>query len=215
MTTDEFQEIWKAYDVKLERSLQLNLRLLKDVQTQKAKSALKPLVSAGVFGIVVGLLWEALLGFALYYVWSQPVMAVSFVAFILCTAVAIAGYISDLVVIRGISFADNIVDTQEKLVGLRSSIFRNLRIVWLQLPFWSTFFISNELLRKGGREFLLIQVPITLLLVGLAIFLYRNITVGNANKKKWVRGLIRGSGARSVFRAMELMREIGDFKMDG
>jgi Na+-driven multidrug efflux pump len=104
------------------------------------------------------------------------------------------------------------VDTQEKLAGLQSSIIRTLRITWVQLPFWSTFFISNALIRNGGRQFLMIQIPITLFFTIVAIFLYRNITVENAEKKKWVKGMIRGSGIKSVSRAMDFMREIEDFK---
>jgi hypothetical protein len=212
MSTDEFQQIWKAYDAKLERSLQLNLRLLKDMQTQKARSALKTFVAGSFFMVVLGVLWVLLLGFILYHVWSQPVMAVSFVAFILCSAIAIGEYVRDIRVISRISYAENIVDTQEKLAGLQSSMIRSLRIVWLQLPFWSTFFISNELIRKGGSQFLMIQIPITLLLILAAIFLYRNITVENAKKKRWVKALIRGTGARTVARAMDFMKEIEDFK---
>ena len=212
MTADEFQQIWKAYDVKLERSLQLNLRLLKDVQTQKAKSLLQRLVSGLVVEIVLGLVWVLLLGWALYYVRSQPVMAVSFAAFIVASGVAIAECFKDIAIIRRISYADNIVDTQEKLAGLRLSIIRTLRVVWLQLPFWSTFFVSNAMIRDGGSRFWIIQTPITLGLTVAAIFLYRNITVENAKRKKWVRGLIRGSGARTVARAMDLMQEIEDFK---
>jgi glucan phosphoethanolaminetransferase (alkaline phosphatase superfamily) len=212
MSTDEFQQIWKAYDAKLERSLQLNLRLLSEVQSQKAKSVLRSFVAARVITIVIGAIYMALLCFAFWFIRSQPVMAVSFGVFILCTALAIGESIQELGVIHRISYGDNVVDTQQKLAGIQSSIIRMLRISWIQLPFWSTFFVSNELLRKGGREFLMIEIPIVLFFTILAIFLYKNITVENANKKKWVRGLIRGTGIKSVTRAMDFMKEIAEFK---
>lgn len=211
---DEFQQIWKAYDAKLERSLQLNLRLLKDVQTQKMRAELRPLMGAAVVYIVIGILWELLLGLILRLVWSQPVMAVSFIAFLLCSALAIGGYIKDIVVIRQVSYADNIVDTQKKLAALQSSMVRTLRVGWLQLPFWSTFFISNALIRNGGRQFLMIQIPITVVFIIAAIVLYRNITVENWSRKKWVRGMIQGSGFGRVNRAMEHLKEIEDFTKD-
>jgi hypothetical protein len=211
---DEFQQIWKAYDAKLERSLQLNLRLLKDVQTQKMRAELRPLTAAAVVYIVLGILWELLLVLILRLVWSQPVMAVSFIAFLLCGALAIGGYFKDIMVIRQVSYADNIVDTQKKLAALQSSMVRTLRVMWLQLPFWSTFFISNALIRNGGSRFLMIQIPITVLFIIAAIVLYRNITVENWSRKKWVRGLIRGSGFGRVSRAMEHLKEIEDFKRD-
>jgi glucan phosphoethanolaminetransferase (alkaline phosphatase superfamily) len=212
MSTDEFQQIWKAYDAKLEKSLQLNLRLLNEVQSEKAKSVLRSFIASRIIGIVIGLVYLALLVIALWYVRTQPVMAVSFAVFIACTVIAIGVYMREIGVIRKISYGDNIVDTQQKLAGIKSSIIWTLRISWVQLPFWSTFFVSNELLRKGGREFWMIQIPITLLLTILAVVLYKNITIENAQKKKWVRGMIRGAGMKSLTRAMDFMKEIENFK---
>jgi hypothetical protein len=214
MSTDEFQEIWKAYDRKLEKSLQLNLQLLKEVQSQKARSVLRPFIASRVIGIVIGTLYLALLGFAFWWVRTQPVMAVSFAVFIACTLVAIGEYIREIDVIRGISYGDNIVDTQQKLARIQSSIIGMLRISWVQLPFWSTFFVSNQLLQKGGRLFLMIEVPIVLILTIMAVVLFRNITIENAQKKKWVKSMIRGTGIKSVSRAMDFMKEIDDFKKD-
>jgi glucan phosphoethanolaminetransferase (alkaline phosphatase superfamily) len=214
MSTDEFQEIWKTYDRKLEKSLQLNLHLLKEVQSQKARSALRPFIAGRVIGIVFGILYLVLLGIAFGLLWTQPVMAVSLAVFIICTVIAIGECIQGIGVIRGIGYGDNVVDTQAKLAGIQSAIVRTLRISWLQLPFWATFFVSNELLRKAGREFLMIEVPIVLVLTILAIILFKNITIENAQKKKWVNSLIRSTGIKSVSRAMDFMKEIEDFKKD-
>jgi hypothetical protein len=214
MSTDEFQQIWKAYDAKLEKSLQLNLRLLKEVQSQKARSVLRSFIATRVIGIVIGLVYLALLAIVLWYVRTQPVMAVSFVVFIICTIIAIGEYIQEIGTIHGIGYGDNIVDTQRTLTAIQGGIIRTLRISWVQLPFWSTFFVSNELLRKGGREFWMIEIPITLLLTILAGILYKNITIENAQKKKWVKGLIRGTGIKSLTRAMDFMKEIEDFKSE-
>jgi glucan phosphoethanolaminetransferase (alkaline phosphatase superfamily) len=207
--------MWKAYDVKLEKSLRLNLRLFQEVQSQKARSALRSLTVSRVIGIVIGILYVVLLVFAFWYVRTQPVMAVSFAVFIICSVIAIGMYIRELGVIRTISYGGNIVDTQQKLAGIQSSIIWTLRICWVQLPFWSTFFVSNELLRKGGREFLAIEIPIVLSLTIAAVVLYRNITVENLHTKKWITWWIRGTGIKSVTRAMEFMQEIEEFKKEG
>src|ERR1700722_11592563 len=102
MSTDEFQEIWKAYDRKLEKSLQINLHLLKEVQSQKAKSALRPFIAGRVLGIVIGIPYLVLLGVAFWLVRTQPVMAVSVAAFIICTVIAIVECIKEIGVIHGI-----------------------------------------------------------------------------------------------------------------
>jgi len=215
MITDEFQQLWKAYDAKLERSLQLNQRLWEDMQKQKATSALRPLLRTGVVGIITGVLWAALMGFLAYRLRTQPVMAISFGVFFICTVIGIGAYIRDITVIGGVDYAGDIVYAQEKLARLRGSMIRTFRVIWLQLPFWSTFFVSNAMLREGMWQTLLIEVPVFLVRTAVALFLYRNVTVENARRKKWVAAFLRGSGARSVARAISLLDEIETFKREG
>lgn len=215
MTTDEFQQLWKQYDAKLDRSLQMNLRLLKDIQTQKARSVLGSLVTGRAFMIGIGSIYEIILFVCLYYTWSQPVMAVSFGAFALCTGLAIIDCIKDIVVIRRMDFAQSILTTQEQLIRLQSAVLKSHRLAWLQLPFWSTFFVSNALLRNGGTTFWVIEIPVFAVLTGLAIYLYSNLTVEDARKKKWVRGMVRGSGFKTIDQAIALLEEIEQFKKEG
>src|ERR1700689_565291 len=150
---DEFIQLWKTYDAKLEHSLQLNLRLLQEVQSQKTRSVLRMLAAGRVIGIVIGVLYEIILCVACWYVRSQPVMAISIGVFIVVTGVAMGAYWRELVLLARLGYAENIVDTQERLARIQSSMIRTLRISWIQLPFWATFFVSNELLRKGGPLF--------------------------------------------------------------
>jgi hypothetical protein len=130
------------------------------------------------------------------------------------TAVAMAAYLRELILVGRISYADNIVDTQKKLAGIQRSIMRSLRISWLQLPFWATVFVTNELILTGGPLFWAIEIPLVVVFIVLAVYLYRNLTLENATKKKWVARLIRGTGWTSVSRAMEFLREIEEFRKD-
>lgn len=214
MSTDEFQEIWKAYDIKLERSLRLNEQLLREVQSQKAQSVLRSLVVVRGLGIGIGIIYLILLVVIFCFVWSQPVMAVSFGVFIVVTLIAIITYIREVAIIHELGYADNVLDTQEKLAAIQSSIIWSVRISWLQLPFWGTFFVSNQLLREGGRQFLVVEVPLVAVMIGAAIFLYRNVTLENMRKKKWVQALIKGTGMQRVVKAMEFMGEIENFKKE-
>jgi hypothetical protein len=209
---DEFIQLWKAYDAKLEHSLQLNLRLLREVQTQKTRSALRMLTAGRVIGLTLGVLYEIILCVACWYVRSQPVMALSIGVFIVVTGIAMGAYWRELVLITRIGYADNIVDTQEKLAGIQTSIIRTLRISWMQLPFWATFFVSNELMRNGGPVFWAVEIPLVLAFTVIAIVLFRNLTPEAIERKKWVSKLVRGTGWKSVTRAMEFMREIEEFK---
>ncbi len=136
-------------------------------------------------------------------------MAVSIGGFIVVTGIAMGAYWWELVVIARIGYAENVVDTQEKLAGIQSSIIRTLRVSWIQLPFWATFFVSNELLRNGGPVFWAVEIPLILAFTVAAIILFRNLTPGKMERKKWVRKLVQGTGWKSVTRAMmEFMRRL-------
>lgn len=214
MSADEFQQLWKAYDAKLEHSLQLNFRLLKEVQTQKTKSVLRTLTAGRVIGIVLGLLYEIILCLACWYVRSQPVMAISIGVFIVVTGIAIGAYLRELVLIGRIGYADNIVNTQAKLAGIQSSIIRTLRISWIQLPFWVTFFVSNGLMRTGGPVFWSVEIPLVLAFTVIAVIFFRNLTPENIERRRWVRKLVQGTGWKSVTRAIGFMQEIREFKQE-
>lgn len=211
--TDEFQQLWKKYDARLGQAMEMNRRLFTDMQQRKAQSALRPLIVSRVLGIVTGILWLGLMAFCFYAVRTQPVMAVSFAMFFVCTVIGIVGYVRDIRVIESISYSDSVVDTQKKLAGLRSTMVRDLRLVWLQLPFWCTFYMSNALIGNGGSLFWVINVAVFLLFVAAALFLYRNITVEKAQKKKWVGMLIK-AGAGRVARAIALLKEVEAFEKD-
>lgn len=214
MNMDEFIQLWKVYDAKLEHSLQLNLRLLKEVQSQKTRSILRTLTAGRVIGIVLGVLYEIVLCVACWYVRSQPVMAISIGVFIVVTAIAMVAYLRELTLIGRIGYAENIVDTQEKLAGIQSSIIRALRISWIQLPFWATFFVNNELMRKGGPVFWAVEIPLVLAFTVIAIILFRNLTPEKMERKRWVRKLVQGTGWKSVTRAIGFMQEIREFKQE-
>lgn len=212
MSTDEFQQIWKEYDRRLERQMSLGRRLFTELQQQKVGAELRPVMRSRVVGIIVGFVWLWLMAFCLYLVRSQPVMAISFGVFCGCTVIGIVGYIRDVAVIRSISYSASVVETQRKLVGMQSTMLRDIRLAWLQLPFWASFFVSNGMIRAGGRLFYFIEAPVFLGFVGLAVFLYVNITVENVRRKKWVAAI--SGGSKRLARAVELLKELEEFERE-
>ncbi len=194
--------------------MQLNLRLLREIQSQKARSVLRGLTAGRVIGLVLGVLYETILCVVWWHVQSQPVMAISIGVFIVVTGIAMGAYWWELVLIGRIGYADNIVETQEKLARIQSSIIRTLRISWVQLPFWAAFFVSNGLMRKGGPVFWGVEIGVVLAFTAVAIVLYRNLTPEKIERKPWVRKLVQGTGWKSVTRAIGFMQEIKEFKQE-
>ncbi|PWT72241.1 MAG: hypothetical protein C5B59_16175 [Bacteroidetes bacterium] len=220
MNDSEIKEIWKSYDKMIEESkvlnLQswvLNLRCFETLQTQKAKSKLKSLIIPKIIVILLGLGWLGFLGIMLAFLHSQIIIAISLIAIMVLTFVIIIVYIQNIVVILQVNYTDSIVDTQKKLAFLQSSIVNSVRIGWLQLPFYTTWHLANKLAVTGSISFWIIQISVTLSFALLAVFLFKNISLKNGDKK-WVRNLLRGYGLSRVSKAMDFIKEIEEFKQD-
>ena len=220
MNDIEIKNMWKAYDKMIEESkvlnLQswvLNLRCFETLQTQRAKSKLKSLIIPKIVVIIMGLGWVWFLAMMLPYLVSQVIIAVSLSIIIVLTIVAIVIYIQNITVIAQINYTDSITETQEKIAFLQSSIVNSIRVGWLQLPFYTTCFIPNKLAADGSISFWIIQSLVTLFFMWLAIFLFKNISLKNANKK-WVKNLLQGYGLSRVSKAMDFIKEIEEFKRE-
>ena len=220
MDNIEIKNMWNAYDKMIEESkvlnLQswvLNLRCFETLQTQKAKSKLTSLIAPNILVIILGLGWVTFLAMMLYYLYSQIVIAISLSMIILLTIIAMVIYIQNIIVIAQINYSDSITETQKKIASLQSSIVNSVRISWLQLPFYTTCYLTNKLMTSGSLQFWVIQVSVTLLFTWLAIFLFKNISLQNRNKK-WVKNFLRGYGLSRVAKAMDFIDEIEEFKTD-
>jgi hypothetical protein len=129
----------------------------------------------------------------------------------LFTIAAIAVYIKHIILIRQLDYSKSITDTQKKLSELQASTF-NTRFLLLQTPFYTTWFWSTGMINGMGMNFWLISVPITLAFTALAIWLYKNLTFENMHKK-WVRNLVNSTPEHtSVFKAVDFLNEIEEFK---
>lgn len=211
----ELKSIWNAYNRKLERSLKLNLRMFEDMQTSKAKSKLNALLSIKAVGIGFGIIWVLLLGVLVYGNHFKNIyFSVSVSMIMLFNIIAIVAYIKQIVLINQIDYTQSITSTQAKLAKLQVDTVNTTGLVWLQLPFYTTFFWNQEWMMKD-TGFWLIAFPITLLFTALAIILYKKITPENLDKK-WVKKMMMiGMEYKYALVASEMLQEIEDFKKEG
>jgi len=215
----ELNTLWKEYDLKLEESRVLNLQAwavkrqtFEWLQTQKVRSRLRPM---GVFkgrAVFLGVVWVLFLGMLTVgdhgkHGWFTFSISILF----LFNVYAIIAYLRQMALIRQIDYTDHIVETQEKLAALQASTLRTTRILFLQAPFYSTWFWSERLIAGGSLAFWAIAVPVVLLLALGALWLYRNISLANADKK-WFRRLFNGIEWSPILRAMEYLKEIDEFR---
>jgi hypothetical protein len=221
MEDQELKNIWAAYDKNLEEARILNMQswalnrmCFEELQTQKAKSKLASLANFKWMTIVIGVLYVLFLAMLLYFDrWRHLYFTVSMGMIALITTIAIIVYIKHIVIIRQITYSDSITETQEKLAILQSSTINIGRILWLQLPFWSTWFWSTKWIMEAGMNFWMTAFPISLFFTGLTIWLYRNISLKNRNRK-WFKILFSSTEWTSIIKAMDFIKEIDEFKQD-
>jgi lysylphosphatidylglycerol synthetase-like protein (DUF2156 family) len=218
MEDTQFVLLWKEHYDKINQSLVINQRLLKETVHQKAKSVLQSLVrfkTRGIFALVLYLLLlgAVLLMAILHYSTAANYFILSIGIIFIINIRALYDYLKHLVWINNINYDGSITDIQETLVRLQLSLFRHSRIMVLQFPFWTTFFLSNRWFPQSvSWGYLLLQFVLTASFSYLAYWLYKNQTPANADKK-WVRKLLAGSGAEKVRKALAFYKELEEFKL--
>ena len=217
MEETNFVLLWKEHYEKIDQSLAINKRLLKETISKKAESSLQSLIRFKARGIVIAVIYLILLGTVLFFAISHYSPAANYFigsmgVIFLINIKALYDYIKHLVWVNNINYDGSITEIQQKLSKLQLSIFKHSRIMVLQFPFWTTFFLSSKWFPHSvSWGYIIFQFLMTASFTWLAYWLYKNQTLANANKK-WVKMLIGGSGGNAVMRAMDFYSEIEEFK---
>lgn len=219
MEDNDIIKLWKAQDAKLEQSLALNLRLLKEMQSQKAQSAMLSLIRLKTFGIVAGVLWLVVLGLMLAiaiinYTPNAIYFVVSMGAIFLTNIKGVSDYIRHLIWANAIDYEGSITEIQEKLIRIKMSVIKHSRFMVLQFPFWTTFYLSPAWFPNAvGVGYWIFQFAITAAFCWFAWFLYRKLDIKNVDKP-WYGKLIAGSGGKAVSKAIAFYKELEEFKTE-
>lgn len=219
MEDKDIISLWKTQNAKIERSLAINDLLLRETINLKAKSALEPLKRLKTLGIIAGMLWLIMLGHALFYAFTHYSAAglyfmISASAIFMINLKAVSDYIRHLVMANDIDYNGSVTSIQQELSKLQLSIVQHARIMCIQLPFYTTFYLSSDWFPHSvGWGYIFFQVLLTGTFTFGAYWLYKNHTVENLDKK-WMQRLIAGSGGKSVMEALKFYREVELFKQD-
>ncbi len=213
----KIKELWQASNDKMEQSLSLIQKNTEDITKMKVQTLLSSMKPIKIFTIVIGLLWVGLGSVILINLFMNAFNQVSlFFLFsasiqVFLTAIALVIYVYQLVLIHQIDISGPILETQEKLTRLKSSTLWVTRFLFLQLPVWTTFYLSEGMFKKENFLLLLIQVSMTLLLTLAAIWLFVNIKYENKDKK-WFQLIFNGKEWDPVMKSIKLFKELKAFK---
>ena len=219
MENIDFINIWKEQDAKIEKSLAINKYLLKEATNRKAESILGNLVKLKTAGIIAFVLYLIFLGYLLVYAISNYSSAsnyfiVSVAAIALINLKGFTDYVRHLAMAKNINYDGSVMDIQKQLSKLQLSIINHSKIMCLQFPFFTTFYLSNAWFPQDvPLPYIIFQIAITGSFIYFSYFLYKNSKPENLNKK-WFRNLIAGSGGKSVEKAIEFYREMEEFEKE-
>ncbi|MDR0543683.1 MAG: hypothetical protein LBH19_15955 [Dysgonamonadaceae bacterium] len=223
MEEQELIRLWKEQDAKIERTLQINSRLLREMTDHKAKKALNALIWFKSWGIVSFVFYLALLGFALVIALIAAIgrhtsagiyFIVSTAAIMLVNVKGLSDYIRHLIMAHSIDYNSSVVAIQQQLAKIRISILYHLRTMFLQIPFYTTIYLSDLWFpAKVSWVYMAFQVVFTGLSAGLAVWFYKNHKPENLHKK-WLRSLVRDSGGKYIEKAMAFYDELETFKQE-
>ncbi len=218
----ELKNIWHEFDKKIEeakilnlQSWVVNLQTFEHLQSQKAKSKLNALSTRKKWVIFLGIIWIAFLVFLIVnsLEFSKLFFVISLSVIVFFNIYAVAVYIRHTILINEIDNSESLVETQEKTAALQTSTLNVGRILFLQTPFYSTFFWSPQMIASNPAAFWLISVPVTILFIWLSVWLYKNISYKNVNKR-WFKILYGSKEWTSVTKALKYLKEIDDFKKE-
>lgn len=209
----EIKQLWQAYDIKLERSLQLNHKIIREIQTQKAEDNISSFRRNQVWGVVGGIIWILLLVFLIVHALNNIYFVISVGLIALFNVFAVATYIRHLAILDQLNVTDSITGAQLKLATIQTSLNNVGRILILQAPLYCTFWYNQDLVAHAGTTFWLINLAIVTLFVIASIYLFKTLTYKNIHRK-WVKAFVESFGGRKLTKAMEFLKDLEDYKTE-
>ncbi|GAB3968631.1 hypothetical protein GCM10028806_13070 [Spirosoma terrae] len=216
MDDKDMINLWKSYDKRLEESLILNRKNTEEITRINVQNSIGSMKPVKLVILLVGIAWVSagsvlvvnLLRFSFEEV--SKFFLFSATAQLFITLLAIIVYLYQFVLIQQVDSSEPILETQKKVAQLQSSTLWVTRILFLQLPLWTTFYLSESLFKNANLAFYLLQGFVTLSFTYAAFWLFVNINYGNSDKK-WFRLLFDGREWTPVIKSMEMLRQIEEY----
>jgi len=217
MELSEIKSMWQAHEMKLEKTLKLNLHCLAMIQSQKVKSKLSPLLWQRIIEVVLHIvvIWW-LVGFLYNHLkqWGYVLSALSLIAFYI---VAFINCVKQIIIIRQIDYSNDVLHLQSSLEKLQVHVVNYMRLTFLVFPTYLAYpiiaceaFLGVDLLQHLHGNWWKAQIIFCMLLVPVSIWLYKEISYKNIHKK-WVKFIIGMAGNR-VLESMEFLKELETLK---
>lgn len=209
MNITELTELWQNQQVHLQQSMEMNKVLAKEVQTLKLQQLFSSMRPIKIFTLVVGLLWVVFVDSILvatygiaspYFFWSALLQSA-------ITKVAIGVYLYQLILLYQTDVSHAVSAVQQRIAHLTLSTFWVSRILFLQLPLWTTFWWTESFINEISPLAKSLLFSTVILFAAVALGLFINIRIKN-REKPWFRWIFRGREWDPLVKAQEVLEEL-------
>ena len=213
----EIKKLWQSTNDKLEKSFVIDKKNTEEITHMKVYSLLGSMKPIKFFALLVGILWVGIGGIALSSIYLNSFNeANKFFLFsasiqVGLTAISLYIYLYQLITIYQIDITEPIIRTQEKLSNLKISTLWVTRLLFLQLPVWTTFWWNETMLTDWSILQWIMTLLFTLSFIVIAIWLFFNIKYENRNKK-WFQLIFSGKEWTPLMKSMELLEQVEEYK---
>jgi hypothetical protein len=228
MELSEIKSAWKAYDVKLDKALKLNLYVIESLQSQNVRAKLTPVFWQRIIELALHVPVLVLLLIFLFENLSILPYAGSALLLIAFYATLIMNCLKQINILNRLDYRSDVVALQSSLTLLQTNILNHARMAILFMPAFLAYpvvvskaikdhdigiFGDFDIVAQSGGNWWTAQLVATVVLIPLGIWSYKQITYRNIDKK-WVRNFIQRSTGRRVRESIEYLKELKDLKND-
>jgi hypothetical protein len=217
MNENELKLLWQSANEKLESSLKVNKINTEEITRLKSQNVLASMKPIKKMTLIVGIIWVIGLGSILGNLIANHLSEASLFFLlsatiqVLLTAIAIVVYVYQLALINSIDFSEPVLTIQEKISKLKISTLNVTRLLFLQLPLWTTFYWNDKMFVAENWLLWILQGMVTILFTLIALWLFFNIKYENRNKK-WFQWIFRGKEWQPILQSMELLNQIDNYQ---
>jgi len=227
MELEELKTMWQIHESKLDKAARLNLKLLDMIQSQKVKSAIKPLlVKNSIVLTLHALTILALLIFTIFNISSLP-YAISALVLLAYYALLFVNTYQQIMEIKGINQSDDVLGMQSSLTKLKTHMLTFIRISVLTIPAFLSFpvvvpkafadlnmnvFNGFDIIAQTNGNWWTAEIFAFIALIPLGIWFYQQVTPQNIDKS-WVRHIIKTTASKNLTTAMRYFNELQEMKV--
>jgi|SRR5580704_1849660 hypothetical protein len=212
MELDELKERWAEHDRKLDESIRLNRRLLRDMYTRRARFALWRLAAMLAAGALCMLAIIVSLGRFIAQNWSMPRIAWPAIVLDVLAIATLAALNAQIGLALNINYNQPIAVIQKRLETLRKFRIRYIQAIFLMATLtWVPIFIV--LTRLFDTAWVVANVVFGLLVLAIGVWVARRYGDRMSNSA-FGRRFLRELAGYNLNAASDFMATLAEFEKD-